>query len=112
MILIISIISIISIAAYYYFQGVGAPSDFRSPEYSNFFQTFAITTLIILITYFANWFLIAKDIKEKRISWANMALPIFLSGIGGLIYFIINHGKSSRSQNVAVPQQASKPADQ
>jgi uncharacterized membrane protein YhaH (DUF805 family) len=61
----------------------------------------SLVLIFVFVFYIALWFVTARDIKEKGISWANMVLPILLGGIGGIAYYFIHRGKSPKSQKAS-----------
>ncbi len=86
LILIFSIIEIVSSFAIFL-----SPQEYLIQEHM--ISLALILMFTALITYIVVWVLVAKDIKEKGISWGFMVLPILLGGIGGIIYWILNREK-------------------
>ena len=105
LILIFSIIEIATFAAFWYIAfnmpvGISAISS----QYIQLMMFGSSMLFATLISYMVLWFLTAKDIKEKRISWAHMILPIILGGIGGIIYLIVNRSRGPGKPAPAVAQ--------
>ena len=76
-------------------------------QYQGYSMVSLVGMLISFVTYIIIWVMVAKDIKARGISWAFMVLPILLSGIGGLAYWLINcRGKQTATAPPATPAKA------